>query len=131
MALYECMVGNNSGGESGFDETVLWTNSSPMGLGTTVLSGNISDYDFLKITWAYDGNSGSRRESMYIPTDGMDTNSYWALCSTTGNQGYQSRIRSMGYVNDNTVFRSTGYVIGGGSSESYCIPVEIAGANFK
>ena len=137
--------GAGGGGGAKQEETVLWTNSNPTDSSgfanqDVTLSDSLTDYDYVKIRFAYAYNdTSSTFESVYSVSEFMST----SAPTTLGFTGCSSVThRSNGYFYDRRIIYKTATSITFGScmgykastaaavSNIFNIPLQIIGCKF-
>lgn len=128
-----------------FDETILWTNSSPTSSfndGTTVtLSSGISNFDYIKIIYNAHTSTTNNYEYYFEPSEfiasGAGTTQRYqlfALCANGATSGGSviPYARRFNYVSDTQIKFNGGKGIGTtNSSSNQSVPVSIIGLKFK
>lgn len=107
-----------TGGGGALSETVLWTNPSPtssLAAGNRTITGNFSDYKYVKIEWRY-STSSQTKNNIIISIDEFKT-----MTSTGGTCPVVVAIRTSNtiygrviyYVDDTTFANGSAYPLGG------------------
>lgn len=133
MALYRC-----GGGSEVYQETSLWTNSSPtssFAAQTVTLSDDVDNYDFIKVVMRA-STSDATIISETIPVAQFKQSSESAASGVRG--GLSARVssktcvRSFYYSDDTTIGFTAGYQLNSTTANSSsCIPTEILGIKGK
>lgn len=134
MAEKLCELRKKGGGEKGFDETVLWTNSAPtsnFATQTITLSGNMSDYDFIKVKYK-SGTSVDRVGEVYTPVSLFSTQSASYYTFPVLGAGTSNYYRSVVYSSDNKILFGECYMMNSTTkANNRDIPTEIVGCKFR
>ena len=117
----------------GFDETTLWTNSSPtssMSATTITLSQNYTNFDYIKVYAKAKNNENVINTTIFDTSEVTDHAVYF------GSKGSSNgRVRFMTASSGTSLSVSSSYIITSSQSSStesaYSIPTKITGLKFK
>ena len=129
---------NGSGGSQKLQETVLWTNSSPtssFSQQTITLSDNLSNYDYISLTWCSStSNTSKTLTAMLRISDFMNSkNVLNGISIQAGGYGSTSSAaysRVIGYDTDSTVYFGSALGLGTSNNNAYSIPLSVRGLKY-
>jgi hypothetical protein len=122
---------------TGFNETTLWTNSSPTSSfadQNVTLSDDIDNYDYIQFEYANTRTNDVRSKVIMSVSELKQTGNSTGqnslgLCATASGKFL---VRRLNYVTDTQIhFRTCYYINSAGSNDSGAIPITIKGLKSK
>lgn len=120
-----------------FNETSLWTNSSPtsnFNAQTVNLSDSLSNYDYIKVKVRFNTSTATENEVMcsvsQFKTMNIADGGFWLSNTLVSTYSYTRMYR---YVSDTEIYINTAFKYGtssGTTAPSFVIPIEIKGCKF-